>query len=128
MQDDLNNNNIYMKKVEELFRHDFERTRLGKIHRATSNTLLANLWVFIYRLQQSFKSKNTSLPAGIWLRTHMYEFIQQRHIDLNKRKSVEDFVQLMIDAVNSDKVYIIVLHKLYLKVFNFILIGTIVAN
>ncbi|CAF1383380.1 unnamed protein product [Rotaria sp. Silwood1] len=42
VQYDLDNNNIYMKKVEELFRHDFERTRLGRIHRATSNTLLAN--------------------------------------------------------------------------------------
>ncbi|CAF3981022.1 unnamed protein product [Rotaria sordida] len=103
VQCDLNNNNIYMKKVVELFQHDFERTCLGKIHRATSHTLLANVWAFIYRLEQFFKGKNSSLPAGIWLRKHMYEFIQQRYIDLNKKKSVEDFVQLMIDAVHSDK-------------------------
>jgi hypothetical protein len=96
-----------MKKIEELFANDFERTFLAKIHRITSHTQLANMCSFIFRLKQFFKTKNSCLPANLWLIEHMHEFIQQRYIDINKKKSIDDLLQLMIDAVHSDKVRIV---------------------
>jgi hypothetical protein len=124
VQYDVNNNNIYMKKIEEFFSNDFERTFLGKLHRITSHTQLANLCSFLFRLKQSFRSKNSSIPAQIWLVGHMHEFIQQRYIDINQKKSVDDLLQLMIDAVHSDKVSIDLDHQSY----SFILIGSIITN
>jgi hypothetical protein len=104
VQYDVNNNNIYMRKIEELFAKDSERTFLAKIHRITSHTQLTNLCPMIFRLEQFFKSKNSLIPANLWLMGHMHEFIQQRFVEMNTKKSVDDLLQLMIDAVHSDKV------------------------
>jgi cytochrome P450 len=92
-----------MKKVEEFFSKNFERTFLAKIHRITPHIQLANLCSFLFRLKQSCRRNNSSLPAHLWLIEHMHEFIQQRFIDLNQKKSVDDLLQLMIDAVHSEK-------------------------
>ncbi len=94
-----------MKKIEEFFSNNFERTFLAKMHRITSHTQLANISSLLFRLKQFFKSKNSSLPAHLWLMGHMHEFIQQRFIDINHTKSADDLLQLMIDSVHSDKVY-----------------------
>jgi hypothetical protein len=119
VQYDLNNKNIYMKKIEEFFSKDFERTFLAKIHRITSHTQLAHICSFVFRLKQFFESKNSSLPPQLWLVAHMNEFIQQRFIDINKKKSVDDLLQLMIDSVHSDKVHTDLNHKFCLKDFLF---------
>jgi hypothetical protein len=111
VQYDVNNENIYMKKIEEFFHHDFERSYLGKMHRITSHTPLANVCSVIFRLKQYFTSKNSLLPANLWLVGHMHEFIQQRLVTMNKEKSVDDLLQLMMDAVHSDKVHTISLHE-----------------
>jgi hypothetical protein len=100
----MNNNNTYMKKIEEFFSNDFERTFLAKMHRITSHTQLANVSSFLFRLKQFCKSKKSSLPAQLWLVGHMHEFIQQRFIDINQKKPADDLLQLMIDSVHSDKV------------------------
>jgi len=93
-----------MKKIEEFFSNDLERTLLAKIHRITSHTQLAYVFSFLFRLKQFCKSQNSSLPAHLWLMGHMNEFIQQRFIDINQKKSADDLLQLMIDSVHSDKV------------------------
>ncbi len=100
----MNNNNIYMKKIEEFFSNDLERTLLAKIHRITSHTQLAYVFSFLFRLKQFCKSQNSSLPAHLWLMRHMHEFIQQRFIDINQKKAADDLLQLMIDSVHLDKV------------------------
>jgi hypothetical protein len=40
---------------------------------------------------------------------HMNEFIQQRYIDINKKRSVDDLLQLMIDAIHSGEVWILII-------------------
>jgi len=95
-----------MKKIEEFFSKDFDRTFLARIHRITSHTQLANISPFLFRLKQYYNNNKSSLPAQLWLVKHMHEFIQQRFIDINKKQSVDDLLQLMIDAVHSDKVRI----------------------
>ena len=107
-----------MKKIEELFGNDFERTFLAKIHRIASHTLLANIPSLIFRLKQFFKTKNSLLPANLWLIEHMHEFIQQRYIDMNKKKSIDDLLQIMIDALHSDKVRIVLFYLFYLNDFH----------
>ncbi|CAF3944887.1 unnamed protein product [Adineta steineri] len=103
VQNDMNNNNIYMKKIEELFAKDFERTNLGKIHRIISHTRLARICSLLYQLKQFFHCQTSSLPANFWLIENMQKFIQQRVIELDNKKRVDDFIQLMIDAVHSEK-------------------------
>jgi len=117
VQYDVNNNNIYMKKIEEFFSNNFEHTFLAKIHRITSHTQLANISSVLFRLKQVCKSKNSSLPAQFWLVEHMHEFIQQRFIDINQKKSVDDILQLMIDSVHSDKVHRVLLVRFYVNRF-----------
>jgi hypothetical protein len=100
-----------MKKITEFFSNDFERSYLGKMHRASSHTRLANVCAAIFRLKRYFESKNSLLPPGLWLMGHMHEFVQQRYVDMSKEKSVDDLLQLMLDAVHSDKVLIVLFHK-----------------
>ena len=106
VQYDVDNTNIYMNKVEEFFANDFERTFLAKLHRITPHRLLANLCSFLFRLKQNFQRSDSSLPPHLWLMGHMHEFIQQRFIDHDQKKSVDDLLQLMIDAIHSDKVFL----------------------
>ena len=120
VQHDVNNTNIYMRKVEEFFSKNFERTFLAKMHRITPHIQLANLCSFIFRMKQSYQKNNSSLPAHLWLMEHMHEFIQQRFVDLNHNKSADDLLQLMIDAVHSDKVCTskFISFRLYREIFN----------
>ncbi|CAF0846572.1 unnamed protein product [Adineta steineri] len=104
VQYDDYNENIYMKKVEELFAKDSERAFLAKIHRITAHTLLTNICPIIFRLKRYFRTKNSPIQANLWLMEHMHEFIQQRSIDEDhQKKSIDDLLQLMIDAVHSNK-------------------------
>jgi hypothetical protein len=115
VQLDVNNTNMYMKKAEEFFANDFERTYIGKMHRVLSHTPLETICSLIYRVQQFFINRKASIPAHLWLIGHMHEFIQQRYIDINEKKSVDDLLQLMIDAIDSNEVRIILFYKLYLN-------------
>lgn len=105
VQYDVDNTNVYMRKVEEFFAKDFERTLLAKLHRITPHRQLANLCSVVFRLKQNFQRSDSSLPPHLWLIGHMDEFIQQRFIDIKQKKSVDDLLQLMIDAIHSDKVF-----------------------
>ena len=107
VQYDVDNTNIYMKKVEEFFANDFERTFLAKLHRITPHIQLANLCSFLFRMKQACRRTDSSLPAHLWLVEHMHEFIQQRFINIDQKKSVDDLLQLMIDTIHSEKVSII---------------------
>jgi hypothetical protein len=111
-----------MKKAEEVFADDFEVSYLGKMHRTLSYTPLVKICSFIFRIQQFFKNNKASVPAYLWLIGHMQEFIQQRYIDLSKKKSSEDLLQLMIDAIALNEVHSVLRHKFYLDEF-FNLIG-----
>lgn len=93
-----------MKKIEEFFSKNFERTLLAKMHRISPHIQLAKMCSYILRLKQFLNNNKTSLPPQIWLVEHMREFIQQRFIDIDQKKSSDDLLQLMIDAVQSDKV------------------------
>ena len=96
-----------MQKVKEFFSKNFERTFLAKMHRITPHVQFANLCSFLFHLKQSCTNNDASLPAQLWLIGHMHEFIQQRFVDLKQKRSVDDLLQLMIDAVQSDKVFIL---------------------
>lgn len=103
VQDDINNTNIYMQKVEEFFSKNFERTLLARIHRISPHIQLAKICSYLLQLKQFFQKK-TSTPAQLWLIEHMHEFVQQRFINIEKKKTTDDLLQLMIDAVHSNKV------------------------
>ena len=104
VQEDFNNsNNIYFKKIEELFAKDFERTTLARFHRALNETPIASLCSFLFRFKRLLLGSKLSLPASLWLMGHMNQFVEQR-ITKNSEEKVNDLLQLMIDAFHSDKV------------------------
>ncbi|UJR16556.1 hypothetical protein I4U23_003457 [Adineta vaga] len=103
IQNDMEKKNIYMKKVEELFAKNAEYTVLAKMHRITSHTILGSICVILFQLKRFFTKNESSIQANIWLMEHMHDFIQQRFIDIKSQKPTDDLLQLMIDAVHSDK-------------------------
>ncbi|CAF3694472.1 unnamed protein product [Rotaria sp. Silwood1] len=102
IQYDIDNKNIYMKKVQEVLEKDFERSFLARIHRIMPFSFLANICSILFRLQHIFKYEKSSFPANFWLINHMDQFIQQRFVQTNYQESTNDLLQLMIDAVQSD--------------------------
>lgn len=109
VQNDMKNENIYMKKVQEILENDFERSYLARIHRVMPFSFLASFCSFLFRLQHLFQNENSSLPANFWLIDHMYQFIQQRFKQNDHQETKHDLLQLMIDAVQVDKVSLFIL-------------------
>jgi len=87
-----------------MFSKDFERTPLAKMHRLMPNSLLANVCSYLFRLKHFFTRRITTPSAKLWLLEHMHQFVQQRLTETNNNKSTVDLLQLMIDAVDSEKV------------------------
>ncbi|CAF4852218.1 unnamed protein product [Rotaria socialis] len=102
VQHDINHENIYMKKVQEVLGKDFGRSYLARIHRIMSCSFLANLCSFLFRRQYMFEYEKSSLPANFWLINHIHQFIQER-FQKNHQQTTNDLLQLMIDALQSDK-------------------------
>jgi len=103
-----------MRKVGELFAHDSERATLAKPHRLTSHTFLAYVSMILFHVQRLLTTKQSSMPANLWLLEHMHEFIEQRLHDINTNKSADDVIQLMVDAVHSNKVGHIFLRRYFI--------------
>ncbi|CAF3885510.1 unnamed protein product, partial [Rotaria magnacalcarata] len=103
VQHDINHENIYMKKVQEVLEKDFERSYLARIHRIMPRSFLANLCSFLFRLQYMFEYEKSSLPANFLLINHMHQFIQERFQKKKHQQTRNDLLQLRIDALRSDK-------------------------
>jgi len=100
VQYDFNNTNIYMKKIEEFFSFNFERTFLARIHRILPWKQVAYVYSYLFRLKEFYlQNQSTSNSAQIWLLKNMNQFVQQR---FTKSQNANDFFQLMIDATRSD--------------------------
>ena len=100
-----------MNKIEELFANDFERTSIAKIHRILSNSPLASLCPSIYRfihfIENLLPNCKSTIPAHLWLFTHMEEFIQLRTTtETHPTEPINDLLQLMIEAFHSNKVHL----------------------
>lgn len=74
------------------------------------HSFLANLCSVLFRLQYFFQDDKNILPANFWLINHMHQFIQQRFIQMNDHETKNDLLQLMIDALQSDKVSLLELY------------------
>ncbi|CAF1044944.1 unnamed protein product [Adineta steineri] len=99
VQNDLNDTNIYLKKMKEMSDNDLEYTFLGKIHRIISTTQLANICTYLFRFKQWI---NWGTPTDVWFSEHIHQLVQPRFKQINQEHTL-DLLQLMIDAVHSEK-------------------------
>ena len=102
-----------MKKIGEYLQMISNVSFLGKMHRIAPYSQLENICSYIYHLIQFFKSNKSVQPARFWLTAHMHEFIKQKLTDMDKNEPVDNLLQLMINAVHSDKVRILKFSKIF---------------
>ena len=93
-----------MQKVAEMFAKNAELTLLARIHRVTSHTIFGDMCALLFKLNRLITMNDSQLQANIWLLEHMKEFVQQRFDKNPKHESTNDLLQLMMNAVHSDKV------------------------
>ncbi|CAF1078540.1 unnamed protein product [Adineta ricciae] len=103
VQNDMENQNIYMKKVAEMFAKNHELTLLPRMYRVTSHTVFGGICVLLFKLKRLITTNESKLQANVWLLEHMNEFVQQRFNKTETHKPTSDLLQLMMNAVHSDK-------------------------
>ncbi|CAF3641206.1 unnamed protein product [Adineta steineri] len=79
--------------------NDLEYTFLGKIHRIISTTQLANICTYLFCFKQWIY---WGTPTDVWFSEHIHQLVQPRFKQINQEHTL-DLLQLMIDAVHSEK-------------------------